>query len=485
MRANDQILLNRYSALRVLPLLFCCGLLSGCTTHPAIKAGLEVPSYVDLGWMRVVDNDTAKRSGFKRLQVEMQFRSEVRYLVERMGLPDYVQLPPRSPMSFANFVHLNLAYLDKGVIYQFSARPAPPREIRSSEFEGLPENVAREFWEHGYKDTAAAQKPTSGCIDDTVPQWWANYRVDGLKRGKLTGAGSEQRKIQEEAETAATATANRELSAWLNRKFFAVATWYATKHERSNPQVTSQRVLGLVEALLEEYVAESRRSRVESFLRCDGQFEAYVLVEIPAGEVSSEVTRRVIEELSGAQAYRSAAVVRELEEKLSGELMELIAKKPEVPVRPAPEPAPERAPEGAQEVVQGGGASSRELEAYRSARAAWSEGDAEVCIDRFRNFLQTYASSTYAENASYWMADCYFKRGDYKTAVLRFDDVVARYPTGERAPDALYRQGEALLHLGPGYGRAAGKAFERVIQEYPDSARTPEAKKQLELLGSG
>ncbi len=145
----------------------------------------------------------------------------------------------------------------------------------------------------------------------------------------------------------------------------------------------------------------------------------------------------------------------------------------------SPEAAPPAPAEGA------GGASSREVEAYRAARTAWSEGDAEACIDRFRNFLQTYASSTYAENASYWMADCYFKRGDYKTAVLRFDDVVARYPTGKRAPDALYRQGEALLYLGPGYGRAAGKAFERVIQEYPDSARAPEAKKQLELLGSG
>jgi tol-pal system protein YbgF len=143
------------------------------------------------------------------------------------------------------------------------------------------------------------------------------------------------------------------------------------------------------------------------------------------------------------------------------------------------EAAPRAPDEGA------GGTSSRELEEYRAARAAWSEGDAEACIDRFRNFLQTYASSTYAENASYWMADCYFKRGDYKTAVLRFDDVVARYPTGKRAPDALYRQGEALLRLGPGYGRAAGKAFERVIEEYPDSARAPEAEKQLELLGSG
>ena len=130
-------------------------------------------------------------------------------------------------------------------------------------------------------------------------------------------------------------------------------------------------------------------------------------------------------------------------------------------------------------------AKSAELDAYRDARAAWSDGDPDACIDRFRNFLQTYPSSSYAENASYWMADCYFKRGDFKTAVLRFDDVVARYPKGTRAPDALYRQGEALLRLGPGYGKAAGKAFERVVQEYPDSARATEAQKQLELLRSG
>ena len=128
---------------------------------------------------------------------------------------------------------------------------------------------------------------------------------------------------------------------------------------------------------------------------------------------------------------------------------------------------------------------SAELDTYRNARAAWSEGRHDACIDQFLNFLQTYPSSSYAENASYWMADCYFKRGDFKTAVLRFDDVVARYPDGTRAPDALYRQGEALLRLGPGYGKAAGKAFERVVKEYPNSARAGEAQKQLQLLRSG
>ena len=83
------------------------------------------------------------------------------------------------------------------------------------------------------------------------------------------------------------------------------------------------------------------------------------------------------------------------------------------------------------------------------------------------------------------MGTCYFKNGDFKTAVLRFDDVVVRYPGGNKAADALYRQGDALLRLGPNYGKAASKAFERVRAEYPDSDRAADAQKQLDLLGSG
>ena len=67
--------------------------------------------------------------------------------------------------------------------------------------------------------------------------------------------------------------------------------------------------------------------------------------------------------------------------------------------------------------------------------------------------------------------------------VRRFDDVARQYPSGNKAPDALYRQGEALLRMG--HGKAAGNAFEKVLRDYPDSARAPEAKKQLDLLGSG
>jgi TolA-binding protein len=78
---------------------------------------------------------------------------------------------------------------------------------------------------------------------------------------------------------------------------------------------------------------------------------------------------------------------------------------------------------------------SVELGAYREAYNTWRVDDYGACIDRFREFLQTYPSSEYADDAAYWMADCYFKQGDYQTAILRFDDVAGRYPTSGKAPE--------------------------------------------------
>ena len=128
---------------------------------------------------------------------------------------------------------------------------------------------------------------------------------------------------------------------------------------------------------------------------------------------------------------------------------------------------------------------SAEIQAYRTAHAAWQDDDTGTCVERFREFLQTYPASPYADDAAFWMADCYYKQAEYKKAVLRFDEVVRNYPAGNKASAALYRQGESLLKLGPGFREAAKRAFERVIKEYPDSARSSEAKRQLELYTSG
>jgi tol-pal system protein YbgF len=104
-------------------------------------------------------------------------------------------------------------------------------------------------------------------------------------------------------------------------------------------------------------------------------------------------------------------------------------------------------------------------------------------IEHFTSFLQNYPTSGYADDAAYWLADCTYKHDEFKRAVIRFSDVVRVYPDSPKAPDALYRQGESLLKLGPRFKDAARTVFKRVQTDYPDSERAGEASRQLERLG--
>ena len=133
-------------------------------------------------------------------------------------------------------------------------------------------------------------------------------------------------------------------------------------------------------------------------------------------------------------------------------------------------------------------AHTQEVQEYDEAFALFGQGRYPDAIDRFRGFLQNYPSSDYADNALFWIGECHFKLGDYERSVLSFEDVVKRYPEGNKVPDALYRQGIALLEIGRRndeeeiYRPAAREIFERIVKQYPNSDRVPEAQRQLEKL---
>jgi tol-pal system protein YbgF len=151
----------------------------------------------------------------------------------------------------------------------------------------------------------------------------------------------------------------------------------------------------------------------------------------------------------------------------------------------APQPVEAAAPVTGSPGAVRGGSSSAEVESYRAAYAAWRRDEVNACIEGFREFLQNYRSSPYADDALYWKADCHSKQGDNEKAILDFAKVVELYPTSNKAADALFRQGEVLVRLGPGYHKAAREVFGRVVSDYPDSPRAEDARRQLQLLGSG
>jgi tol-pal system protein YbgF len=153
----------------------------------------------------------------------------------------------------------------------------------------------------------------------------------------------------------------------------------------------------------------------------------------------------------------------------------------------AVQPAP-----GTEGAVPGGteAAPAEEVRDYEEAFRRYRSGDYAGAVDRFQVFLQTHPSSAYADNALFWMGESYFKLNDFEQAAVAFDKVVKRFPDGNKVPDALYRQGVALIEIGnrtkqqKTYGPAACQIFRRIADEYPNSDRVSEARRQLEKCPS-
>ncbi|MBO7397393.1 MAG: tetratricopeptide repeat protein [Bacteroidales bacterium] len=104
-----------------------------------------------------------------------------------------------------------------------------------------------------------------------------------------------------------------------------------------------------------------------------------------------------------------------------------------------------------------------DLISYHMAYTYFREGDYERALKWFNNYLES-GDSTQGADASTRVADCYFFRGEYETAVAAYERSMASYPN----PDDLYpayRAGVASGLLQDNEGKI--RFLERVINATP------------------
>jgi tol-pal system protein YbgF len=117
---------------------------------------------------------------------------------------------------------------------------------------------------------------------------------------------------------------------------------------------------------------------------------------------------------------------------------------------------------------------------YQKAYSTFKEGDYPNAEKQFEAFLSQYPRSEYADNAQYWIGECYYQKGDYEGAIVEYEKVIKRYPRGDKVPAALLKQGFAFLNLGD---RANAKLFfDKVMKDYPHSPQAEIAAKKLKAL---
>ena len=99
----------------------------------------------------------------------------------------------------------------------------------------------------------------------------------------------------------------------------------------------------------------------------------------------------------------------------------------------------------------------------------------------FRQFLEAQPSSELTDNALYWLGECFYRQAKFNKAIEQFDQVLTRFPTGDRVASALLKKGYAYLEMGQ---KAQGIVqLQAVVCEHPGKDEAALARQRLQELG--
>jgi TolA-binding protein len=116
---------------------------------------------------------------------------------------------------------------------------------------------------------------------------------------------------------------------------------------------------------------------------------------------------------------------------------------------------------------------------YLGALDSLAQGDCATAAPRLGT-LAAGPKSPLSDNVLYWQARCAAARGDLKGAESELEDLVTRYPRGDKAPAALLERGKLLIRSGD--PSSARTTFSRLIKEYPTTAEAAQARLKITEL---
>jgi tol-pal system protein YbgF len=117
---------------------------------------------------------------------------------------------------------------------------------------------------------------------------------------------------------------------------------------------------------------------------------------------------------------------------------------------------------------------------YKDAYDTFQRGELEGARRKFEGFLKQYPNTELSGNAQFWIAETYYQKKNFETAILEYEKVMAKYPESGKIPAALFKQALAFLELGDKTN--ARNLLNRVIERFPGSDQAKMAKKKMEAM---
>jgi tol-pal system protein YbgF len=121
-------------------------------------------------------------------------------------------------------------------------------------------------------------------------------------------------------------------------------------------------------------------------------------------------------------------------------------------------------------------------EIYNMAYADYLKGNFQLAIDGFKIYVDNFPQSPFADNALYWIGECYFSQEEYEQAIDRFNELILTYPLGDKIPAAYLKKGISLVKLDR--KEEALAVFKLLVSKYPLEEETKIAQEQIKQLTS-
>jgi len=119
-------------------------------------------------------------------------------------------------------------------------------------------------------------------------------------------------------------------------------------------------------------------------------------------------------------------------------------------------------------------------EVYNMAYSDYLKGNFQLAIDGFNIYKEQFSESPLADNAQYWIGECYFSQGKFEEAIEEFNDLILNYPHSDKISAVYLKKGLSLLELGK--KEEALSVFKLLISKYPLSEETKLAQQKIKEL---
>jgi tol-pal system protein YbgF len=117
---------------------------------------------------------------------------------------------------------------------------------------------------------------------------------------------------------------------------------------------------------------------------------------------------------------------------------------------------------------------------YNQARIDYTQGRYPLAISGFKEVLDLDARGDLADNAHYWMGECYLAQRQNDLALAEFDRIIRDYPESNKRPDAYLKKAMTLEEMGR--RSEANLMYELVIEQFPRTTQERVARRKLEEL---